>query len=163
MTVSEHFTELSTFTFFELRAPVVSVLWDCAFSVSRAHFYGIEFIQHTTPIQIPGTLLLLRPPWWELSSHNGKRMTVKEKNCIQHSSLLTVDAQKKRLVNWAPTSVTITESEFSEMAHPSSRVQPTASTRVWSRWMSLALVWDTPREGRFCGKSTTTTNCVILS
>lgn len=94
MTVSEHFTELSTFTFIELRAPVVSVLWDCAFSVSRAHFYGIEFIQHTTPIQIPGTLLLLRPPWWELSSHNGKRMTVKE-NCIQHSSLLTVDAQKK--------------------------------------------------------------------
>lgn len=47
-------------------------------------------------------------------------MTVKEKNCIQHSSLLSADVQKKgvcmfwgggggRVINCGPASVAITE------------------------------------------------------
>lgn len=37
--VSEHFTELYMFTFFDLAALVVYLLWDHVFLVSSDHFY----------------------------------------------------------------------------------------------------------------------------
>lgn len=60
-------------------------------------------------------------------------MTVKEKNCIEHSSLLRVDAQKKKkgLLPVALQVRQLQKSKFSEMAnHLSIRLMPTCESEV---------------------------------
>lgn len=78
----------------------------------------------------------LMAPWWWLSSHNGKRMTVKEENCIQYSSRLTEDTQekKKKLMNGGST---ITEKSI---FWDSQRHQHCPSAYVWVRSRRLRLV-----------------------
>lgn len=59
-------------------------------------------------------------------------MTVKGKNCIEHSSLLRVDAQKKKgLLTVALQVRQLQKSKFSEMAnHLSIRLMPTCESEV---------------------------------